>query len=225
MMDNEAPLKYVKNYYEQRLARRRIFPEATKFYLRELRHVRGQLVLNAGCGPQLYDYLRYFGELPKVYFGVDINRSTFEYMKHSRNAELLASKRFARDEYVDVRDVCNDVCDCMESLELLNCVVGVGFFGTFCEQRFRRVIDATHRRLRPLGLLVNISWYGCHLSRRVHRKKVRYRYDGLHGPSLEETVSWTERQGFQLVHRTLFDVPDKDDYGWETIQSCVFRKV
>jgi len=223
-MNEQAPLQYVKNYYEQRLARRRLFQEATRFYLGELRHVRGQRVLNAGCGPQLYDYLRYFGETPEVYFGVDINQSTFEYMKHSRNAALLASRRFARDEGVDVRDICGDVCDCMESLGPLDCVVGVGFFGTFCEQRFRRVIDATHRGLRPRGLLIIISWYGCHLSRRIHRKKVRYRYDGLDSPSPGETVSWTERQGFQLVHRTVFDVPDKDDYGWETIQSCVFRK-
>ena len=223
-MNDEAPLAYVKDYYEQLLERRRFFQEATTFYLRELRHVRGRRVLNAGCGPQLYDYLRHFGELPEVYFGVDINRSTFEYMKRSRNSALLASRRFARDECIDVRDVCADISDCMESLGPLDCVVGVGFFGTFCEQRFRRMIDATHRGLRPLGLLVIISWYGCHLSRRVHRRKVRYRYDGLNSPSLDETVSWTERQGFQLVHRTQFDVPDQDVYGWETIQSCVFRK-
>ena len=223
-MGDQAPVEYVKDYYEQRVARRRLFSEATQFYLAELRHVRGRLVLNAGCGPQLYDYLPYFGETPEVYFGVDINRSTFEYMKHSRNAELLASKRFARDKCVDVRDVCSDVCDCMESPGALDCVVGVGFFGTFCERRFRRVIDATHRGLCPLGLLVNISWYGCHLSKRVHRRKVRYRYDGLETPSLDETVRWTERQGFRLVHRKLFNVPDKDAYGWETIQSCVFRK-
>ena len=220
----QAPTEYIKEYYEQRILRRREFTEATEFYLTELKRVRGKRVLNAGCGPQLYDYLRYFGELPVSYYGLDINNNTFDYLKYSRNRELLNAKRFARDHGVDVHYVAGDLIDCMTETEPFDCIVGVGFLGTFGKTMFQRVMDSVNDGLSESGLLINISWYDNHLSKNVHRKKVKYRFDRIDGPTPDDAVDWTEQQGFHLIHRAIFDVPDKPAYGWGKIQSCVFEK-
>ena len=91
-MRTEAPYEYIRDYYAHVHRINAAYPEVAEFWLSKLDRIRGDSVLNVGCGPTLYDYALRFGRAPREYVGLDVNASTFEFLD-SGDEPLVRSAR------------------------------------------------------------------------------------------------------------------------------------
>ena len=223
-MHIEAPYEYIRNYYSHVHRKNAEDPAIAEFWLSKLAHVRGDSVLNIGCGPTLYDYMLRFGRPPRDYVGLDINQSTFEFLRRSRDPRLLDAKARARELATHTELIGADVFECEDRLEgRFDCILGVGFFATFQGSRFERLLKIMARALRAEGMLVKLTWHGPHRTTAETRKKLEYAYDSREEPTPDELVAGFESAGFSLVEQEILQC-DPQSSGWDAIQSCVFRK-
>jgi SAM-dependent methyltransferase len=223
-MHVEAPYEYIRDYYAHVHRKNAQDPAVAEFWLSKLAHVRADSVLNIGCGPTLYDYMLRFGQPPREYVGLDINKSTFEFLERSQDPRLLDAKARVQALGTQTEFIGADVFDCEQSLEgRFGCILGVGFFATFHGARFDKLMAIMARALRPSGLLLKLTWHGPHRTAEQTRKKLEYAYDNPEEPSPDELVSGIERAGFSLVEQDILAC-DPRIYAWDAIQSCLFRK-
>ncbi len=223
-MQSQAPYQYIRDYYRQVQAKYDAYPDMAEFCRATLKRIRGASVLNVGCGPLLYDDLQHFGRPPRDCLGLDINRSTFEFLRRSRDPRLLRAKSHARACGTRVDFLCADVMACEAELQdRFDCVLGVGFFATFYGARFDRLMALMAHALKPRGLLVKLTWHGPHRTPEETRKKLAYRYDSPGEVSPAALVAGIERGGFALQDQSMLPC-DPATYGWDAIQACVFEK-
>jgi SAM-dependent methyltransferase len=223
-MHTEAPYEYIRDYYSHVHRKNAEDPDVAEFWLSKLAHIRGESVLNIGCGPTLYDYMLRFGHPPREYVGLDINKSTFEFLRRSRDPRLLKAKARVQELGTRTELIGADVFDCEQSLEgRFECILGVGFFATFHGPRFEQLLGIMARALRPRGMLLKLTWHGPHRTAEETQKKHEYAYDNPEQPTPCELVAGIENAGFSLVEQDILKC-DPGSYGWDAIQSCVFRK-
>lgn len=223
-MHTQAPYAYIRDYYKSVQRKYERFPEEASFCRSNLQHIRGPSVLNLGCGPLLYDDVLHFGNVPREYVGLDINQSTFEFLRRSRDPRLLRAKARARALETRIEFLCADIFESERRLAgRFDSVLGVGFFATFFGARFDRLMRVVHRSLKEEGGLLKITWHGPNRTPEETQKKLAYRYDSAVAPSPEDLVAAIERAGFALRHQSVL-VSDPSTYGWQAIQACVFRK-
>lgn len=223
-MQTQAPYTYIRDYYRNVQRKYECFPGEASFCRSSLQHIRGPSVLNVGCGPLLFDDVLHFGDPPREYVGLDINRSTFEFLQRSRDARLLRAKARSRKLETRIEYLCADIFECERRLEgRFNSVLGVGFFATFHSTRFNRLMRLMHRTLKDGGVLLKLTWHGPHRTPEKTRAKLAYRYDSPGEPSPTNLVAGIERAGFTLRNQSVLAC-DPTTYGWEAIQACMFQK-
>jgi SAM-dependent methyltransferase len=223
-MHIEAPYEYIHEYYSHVHRINAEDPAVADFWLSKLAHIRGESVLNIGCGPTFYDYMLHFGKPPRVYVGLDINKSTFDFLRRSRDPRLLKAKNRVKELGTRTELMGADVFDCEQSLEgRFDCILGVGFFATFHGSQFKRLIGIMARALRPKGMLLKLTWHGPHRTPEQTRKKLDYAYDNPEEPTPDELVAGVENAGFSLVQQDVLKC-DPKAYRWDAIQSCIFSK-
>ena len=224
-MPVQAPYDYIRDYYRRSHEKNLRFPEITAFWQSALRGVRGESVLNVGCGPQLYDYLPYFAEMPGEYLGLDINRQTFTFLESADEARLLEAKARAAKAGTRVELLCGDVLDSGPELESrFDCVLGVGVIATFAGARFEQLMAKLRGALKDQGRLVKVTWHGPLRSAEETEKKLKYGFDNVEEPSPEALAARIERAGFEVQDNSVLKVVPRD-YGWNAIQICTFRKL
>ncbi|MGI9426356.1 MAG: class I SAM-dependent methyltransferase, partial [Hyphomicrobiaceae bacterium] len=152
----QAPVAYIADYYEKRIARRRQYPEVLGFYEHHLRSVAGEHILNIGCGPQFYDDLRRFGGIPRAYIGIDLNQATIDFLATSNHPEVIAGKAHAFLHGVAAKLICADIFHVEFAPESFDNVISIGFLGIFGEEPFIRAIARVRSWLRPGGMLLNM---------------------------------------------------------------------
>jgi len=225
MKIEQAPEDYIKEYYEQ--DHEDIMGKYSKesaFVLSYLNYVSGKSVLNLGCGPQFYDHIKYFSELPSEYIGLDINQSTFSFIENSNNPELLMAKENAEENNVKTTLICGDALEFRKEFDnRFDSILGVGFFGTFKKEDLKILLKNTHLYLKTGGKLINIGWFDNYLPEEERKNKLKYQFDRKTKVGTDETIKIFEKAGFKLVKKNIFDVSDKEDYGWGKIMACVFE--
>lgn len=223
-MHTEAPYDYIRDYYAHVHRINAEYPDVAEFWLSKLVHIRGDHVLNVGCGPTFYDYMLRFGRPPREYVGLDINTSTFDFLRHSEDRRLIDAKARVRDLGTRTELIAGNVFDCSERLEgRFDCILGVGFFATFHGARFEQLLAIMTRALRGEGILLKLTWHGPHRNAEETRKKHEYGYDNPEEPSPDDLVAGFESAGFSLLEQDVLEC-DPATYGWDAIQSCLFRK-
>ena len=223
-MHTEAPYEYIRDYYSKVHRKNTEDPAVAEFWLSKLAFIRGECVLNIGCGPTLYDYMLRFGRAPREYVGLDINKSTFEFLRHSRDPLLLKAKARAGELGTRTELIGADVFECADELEgRFDSILGVGFFATFHGSRFEQLFQIMARALRPGGKLLKLTWHGPHRSARETREKLEYAYDNPQEPTADELVAGIENAGFSLEQQEILAC-DPESYGWDAIQFCLFTK-
>ena len=223
-MHTEAPYEYIRDYYSKVHRKNAEDPAVAEFWLSKLAHIRGECVLNVGCGPTLYDYMLRFGRAPREYVGLDINKSTFEFLRRSRDPRLLNAKTRVRGLGTRTELVGADVFEYADSLEgRFDSILGVGFFATFHGLRFETLLAIMARALRPKGMLLKLTWHGPHRSAEETREKLAYAYDNPEEPTPDELLAAIENAGFSLVEQEILAC-NPESYGWDGIQSCLFTK-
>lgn len=223
-MRTEAPYEYIRDYYAHVHRINAAYPEVAEFWLSKLDRIRGDSVLNVGCGPTLYDYALRFGRAPREYVGLDVNTSTFDFLDSGdeplvRDARERVHARGTRSEHVAA-----SVFDCEERLAgRFDYVLGVGFFATFEGAEFERLLAIMAHALRDGGRLLKLTWHGPHRSAEETRRKHEYGYDNAKEPAAQELVDGFERAGFTLEEQAILQC-DPASYGWDSIQYCLFAK-
>lgn len=223
-MRTEAPFDYIRDYYAHVHRINAAYPEVAEFWLSKLDRIRGDAVLNVGCGPTFYDYALRFARPPRDYVGLDINKSTFEFLESADDARLVDAK--ARVDALGTRceHIAASVFDCEELLaDRFDCILGVGFFATFQGAEFERLLAIMARALREDGRLLKLTWHGPHRSAEETRKKHAYGYDNPEEASCGALVEGFERAGFRLDEQAILEC-DPATYGWDVIQYCLFEK-
>jgi len=223
-MHTEAPYEYIRDYYSNVHRKNAADPTVAEFWLSKLANIRGDNVLNIGCGPTLYDYMLRFGSPPREYVGLDINKSTFEFLRRSRDPRLLKAKQRVGELGTHTELIDADVFECDEMLAgRFDSILGVGFFATFHGSRFQQLFEIMARALRPRGMLLKLTWHGPHRTAQETREKLEYAYDNPEEPTPHELVAGIENAGFSLVEQEILEC-DPSAVGWDAIQSCIFRK-
>lgn len=224
-MHTEAPYGYIRDYYDHVHRVNAQDPEVAEFWLSRLARIDGDAVLNVGCGPTLYDYMLRFGRAPSEYVGLDINASTFDFLRGSEDPRLVAARDRVSALGTRTELIAGDVFDFAASLaNRFDWILGVGFFATFHGPRLERLLGVMSDALRDDGMLVKLTWHGPHRTPEETRKKHEYGYDNPEEPSPAELVAEFERCGFELVEEDILPCRPEST-GWDAIQFCQFRKV
>ncbi len=223
-MTPDAPIEYVQDYYDRDHIRWTAFPEITAFIDSFMSEVRGGTVLNAGCGPQFYDYMLKFATPPARYVGLDRSRATIEYLSNSQDRRLVKARVAARAAGATIGLICADIFDCADKLAgRFDAVVATGFIGTFHDAELARLCKLLHDSLRPDGLLVKLTWHGPHRTPDETAEKLKFGYDSLKEHEPADLVSRIEAAGFVSVRSELLEC-DPQTYRWDFVQGCVLRK-
>ena len=213
MKYQQAPLSYIKKYYEADVEETKT-PES-RFYQKYLRKVKGDKVLSVACGPQFYNDLQFFGRKPKEYIGLDINRNTIRFLTTSKNYSLLASKKKAKD--IKTKVLVGDILrHNPEFRGEFDCVIALAVLGMFKQNDFRKAVRNIRSYLKPGGTFLDIDWTDADLSRKTYLEKVKYRFWTNQGPSIQEQGSLIKSVGFKIVQYDQYS-PDKKTYQWGKI--------
>lgn len=225
MKIEQAPEDYIENYYgEFYNDMGGKYSKESAFVLSYLNYVSGKSILNLGCGPQFFDYIKYFSKIPSEYIGIDINQSTFSFIDNSVNTSLAIAKQYAKENNVKTTLICGDALkQKKEFTNHFDSILGVWFFGTFKKEDLKILIKNVHSYLKVGGTLVNIGWFDNYLPEEERKNKLKYQFDKKTKISPDETIKIIEKEGFELVKKDIFEVLNKEDYGWGKIVACVFK--
>jgi len=224
-MSTDAPLEYVKWYYETDHVRWETFPDVTEFIGSFLREVDAEQVLNAGCGPQFYDHMLRFGSTPKRYVGIDVSRSTICYLNSSSDERMVQAREAANSKGVTIRTMCASIFDVdFELMDPFGTVIASGFIGTFHGEQLDRLCQVLHGALRPGGKLVKLTWHGPHRPAEQTSEKLKYGYDSLEEHEPNHLQNQICANGFAATRSEMFEC-NPDTYKWDVIQGCVFVRV
>jgi len=222
-MKTQAPYGYVRDYYKNVADKAKRFPDITEQWMVNLRHVTGEHVLNLGCGPTLFDYIPYFGESPKVCTGIDINQSTFDFLRRSRVPALRQARKALTS---GVRMVCDDVTENIRPSDAedgtYDSVLAIGFLAGHHGLGFNNLMQRIRQRTCDGGTLIVISWHGPWRSAEESQQKKIYGYETTEDTDPDVLAHDINRAGFNLTLAQTLDC--HYTYGWDSIQTCVFHK-
>lgn len=223
-MRSDAPLDYVQWYYNLDHERWSGFPDVTAFMDSFLAEVDGAQVLNAGCGPQFFDVLFKFAELPERYVGVDISEATLTYLETATDPRLVKVREAAARSDVETEPLCADIFDCADRFRAcFDTILAIGFIGTFHDEALDRLMLLLWDSLKPGGRLIKMTWHGPHRTPEQTAEKLKYGYDSQQEHQPQAFLSQIERAGFTTLRHEIFDC-DPDTYRWDIIQGCVFQR-
>ncbi|GAB5469399.1 MAG: hypothetical protein Kilf2KO_24290 [Rhodospirillales bacterium] len=223
-MSSIAPYDYVEWYYENDFRLRSNFPDVTAFVDSFVACVEGDRVLNAGCGPQFLDLLSRFGRAPSEYVGIDIGRETIRFVEESQDERVQVYREIARKMKVQIEAVCDDIFTWPGlKANRFDCIIAIGFIGTFHGERLNALLAHLHRSLRKDGRLIKLTWHGPHRTPEQTAKKLEYGYDSLEEHDPKAFLQQIEAAGFEVRQHELM-VCDPKAYRWDVVQGCVFDK-
>lgn len=222
-----APVEYQRDYFEGTLSKAKLFPREYGFYRSFLgQYIKGESVLNVGCGPLFYEDLMHFNHVPQHYVGVDVNSSAFEYMEETKHPRLEECKRFIKTNNISTKFVSESIFDwAADTNERFDSIFGVGVFATFYGEKFDRLMKVLWRVLKEGGHLVNVSWDGDYYTEKIAKEKVEYQF-GQPGKGFtpDEVVQQIEKGGFRLRERRILMTDDPAGYEWDSIHVSAYKK-
>jgi len=222
----QAPYDYIQDYYKNVIDKSARFPNETKRWLSFLNNVKGDHVLDIGCGPTLYDYIPHFGSSPKTCIGMDINHNTFEFLNCSMMPELLEAKKKVQEMGVDVQTICGDAFEELETMSAqFDCILAVGFLaGHHDGSNFFQLMQNIRRSLLPGGTLIKISWHNPLRTKKESQEKKDYGYESTEWVDPNTLVYDIEEAGFDKELELKISC-NAALYSWDHIQACAFRKI
>lgn len=219
----EAPLEFVEQYYIDDLAERNT-PESI-WALAWLKEIRGKHVLSIGCGPNFYDDVQFFSEIPDEFVGTDLNENNITFLKNSTHPEVLKWKHFLSDHKVHVELHASDVKE--EQKEFINrfdTIYAIGVLGMFNKEDTVRIFKLLNIYLKHGGILVDIDWTEPYLSEEKLKERESYEWYSTQGPSVKEIGTILKDSGFEITKHDIYSVPDPKSYSWGKIYGYVAQK-
>ncbi len=223
MNRKEAPWGFVEKYYTDDL-NERDSPE-TKFYLSFLRYVKGRDILCLGCGPNLYDDVKFFSNFPNKIVGIDINKNNIEFLKTSQHPELLKIKKLLYKNKVKAELIIGDILKPRKDfVSNFDVVYAIGVVGMFKEEELKKLLKMIYSYLKPRGLFLDVDWTDCQLSEKKYQEREGYQWYSNQGPSIERLGEVIEQANFKIIKKEIYDVSNKKKYLWGKIYGYLARK-
>ncbi len=218
-----APWDFVEKYYTDDLAERGT-PEVV-WALSWFKEVRGESVLSLGCGPNFYDDITFFPEVPKEAVGIDLNESNIEFLKHSNHPELLRCKNFLDAHQVEVSLIVDDIRkERKEFIGRFDTVYASGVLGMFKKDELSELLRLIHSYLKPGGRLIDVDWTDCQLPQDKYIERESFEWYSTQGPGVEEIGILMTGAGFTILKYDVFTPADPQEYGWGKIYGYVAEK-
>jgi SAM-dependent methyltransferase len=219
----EASEQFVRTYYMDDLAERD--SKESQWALQWHLHVRGSSVLDLGCGPQLYDDILSFGDVPREVVGIDVNTANIQFLQKSRQSHLIEARQAVRrlGTKVEIRqgDIREDNPDLRHRFQT---VFASGVIGKFTESDARGIILLLTSYLTDSGRIVIVDWTDDRLTEEKFRERFDFDWYSRNGISHTHLRRLLEEGGFKVVKRGTYSVPDPERYEWGIIRAVVAKK-
>jgi SAM-dependent methyltransferase len=220
---NEAPPDFVEKYYTDDLAERDT-PE-THFALKWAKEIKGASVLSIGCGPQFYDDVQFFGEIPKEYTGIDINKNNIEFLREPTHPEARKWKQFLEEHGTSIGLKNGNIKEKQPGfLNHFDAVYAVGVLGMFSHEETGKIFELLYSYLKPEGILVDVDWTDPYLSEKKLKERESFEWYSKRGPSVQEIGNLFEKSGFLIKKFEEYTVPNPQEYKWGKIYGYVLKK-
>lgn len=223
MAHKQAPWSFIEQYYLDDLAERD--SHESRFYLSLLESVKGKSVLSLGCGPNLYDDVQFFANIPKEVVGIDLNRNNIEFLKKSRNLNLLQAKQFLKKHHVKSELIVGNILKPRKAFQnRFDAVYAMGVIGMFRERQIKGLLKLIHGYLKPNGIFLDIDWTDCQLSKEKYKEREGYEWYSRQGPTIKRLAELFNEAEFRTIKQCAHHVPDKQAYGWGKIYGIAAKK-
>ena len=199
-------------------------PES-KFYISFLKNIRGKKILCFGCGPNLYDDISFYGNIPEEVVGIDINKNNIEFLKKSRNPQLLKYKESSIKKGVNVKLIVGDIFKIKkEFTEKFDCVYNVGVLTNFEKDKLKRLLRIMYSYLKPKGIFLSIDWAEDYLSEKKYKERLSYGWYLRVNYRTEDVVELIKNSGLKIIKHEVYNVPNPKEYLWGKIYGCLSMK-
>ena len=223
MTHTQAPLNFIEKYYTDDLSERDT--KEAIWSLRWLKNVSGDNVLSVGCGPNFYDDVQFFANIPKHFVGIDINQNNIEFLKTSKHPELLKWKRFLNEQNVDIGLIINDIKEERGGfVRRFDAIYAIGVLGMFSEEDTSKIFNLLNSYLKKDGKLIDIDWTEPYLPKEKLEERKNYEWYSKQGPSIQRIGNIMKEAGFEILKHEVYNVPDPKSYSWEKIYAYVAKK-
>ncbi len=219
----QAPWEFVEKYYIDDLGERD--SEESQWYLKWLKEIDGQSVLNFGCGPNFYDDIPMFGQLPKEVIGIDINKNNLEFLKKSNHPEIIRCKNFLKQNDIEtelfLQDMRNQKSDFINRFDDV-CAIGV--LGNFNKEDTKRVIKNVYSYLKPGGKFTMVSWTDCRLPEEKIVERESFEWFVRHDKDIQMIGTLLQDKDFNITKHEVYTVANPDEYFWGKIYAYIAEK-
>lgn len=212
----QAPEDFVTKYYLADLEERN--SKESRWFHSCLKEVKGEKILSLGCGPNLYDDVFFFNNIPKYLVGVDINESNIGFLKNSNLEELKNVRRNVLNHKVDTELFVGDILKFRpEWQNEFDSVYAMGVLGMLKRDDFEKVIDNIKKYLKPGGRIVDIDWTDCRLSQEKYKERESFNWYSNQGPSIKEIENIIKKAEFTIKTSEIYEVENPEEYDWGKI--------
>jgi cyclopropane fatty-acyl-phospholipid synthase-like methyltransferase len=215
-MISEAPWSFVEQYYLDDLAEQDT--TESRYAQSWLKDVRGVSILSLGCGPNFFEDVQFFSEVPREIVGVDLNENNIEFLKQSAHPEMLRRRAVLKEHGIGVSLIHGDIRKKREGFQgHFDTVYLSGVLGMFQKTELSELLVLVHSYLKPGGRIVDIDWTDCRLSPEKYAERESFDWYSKKGPDVEEIGKMMTVAGFTVLRHDTYTVTNPEDYGWGTI--------
>lgn len=218
----QAPWEFVEKYYTDDLEERES-PESKRF-LQWLKYVQWGNILNIGCGPNFYDDVQFFKNIPKELIGIDINENNIEFLKQSKHPELSKRRDFLKSHGVKVDDFVWDIKDKRtEFINQFDTIYDMGVLGMFGKDELVNIFQLLSQYLKAGGRIVHIDWIDSRLTKDKLQERESFNRVKK-GPTIEVFGEIMEVCGFKILRHEVYTLTDPENYGRGKIYAYIAEK-
>lgn len=223
MKYKQAPWDFVEKYYLEDLKERNT-PE-TKFYLSWMEEIKGKKVLCLGCGPNLYDDLQFFKRYPEEIVGIDINKENINFLKKSRNPELIKQKLKLIKKRVKIKLIKGNILKKRNNfVNKFDTIYATGVVGMFEEKQLRKLLKILYDYLKEGGTFLDVDWTDCQLTSKKYEERKSFEWYSNNGPSIKKIGKIFRENKFKVLKHRIYRVKNKKEYGWGKIYGYLVLK-
>ncbi len=190
-----------------------------------MKKIRGQKILCLGCGPNLYDDIQFFGNIPKEIVGIDINKNNINFLKKSTHPNILKSKRVLENKKIKVKLIVGDILKLKrEFINQFDTVYAIGVVGMFRENKLKKLLNLIYLYLNPSGLFLDVDWTECQLSDEKYKERQNFEWYSKDGPTIKKIGKLIVQTNFKIAKHLVYNVPNKKEYLWGKIYGFLAKK-
>ncbi len=226
MKYEQASWDYVKDYYKV-WGDRSGFPKEYAFRKFYGKRIKGNSILNVGCGPLFFDDCLFFEEMPKEYVGFDINRTNLEFAKKSKVPRLVKARKKVLASKTRWKLLQWDVLKYKkEFFGKFDAIFTTETLGILNDKNFSKAINNLYKYIRPGGLMLHQVMSDCNYEYDLDDETLKYGFDSSESVGVWNMEKLFKKAKFKIIKHDVLKVSRKRRkfYGCGEIHAFLVRK-